>query len=668
MKDTSIHFPQAANQGAEAVAAAPTRAPEVGKPTPPASEEPGTIQALPAIRRVKQAIARLIIVFASVFTIRYFYWRATETMNPAARLFFWGFLMAEVLNFVEAALFYITTWAPTRYAVPAELKNRTVDVFIATYNEPIELLRETVLCAVNMTYPHKTYVLDDGDRSEVKELAKELGAEYITRSDNKHAKAGNLNNALQQTTGEFILTLDADHVPAPDLLDQVIGFFRDYKVGAVQTAQDFYNHDSFQHRMNWKAKAGWQQQELFFSVIQPGKDRFNAAFYCGSPAMLRRTALAQVGGFATESITEDMHTGLRMQKKNWRVLYHNKTLAYGLAPQTFLGFSTQWRRWGSGCMQVLREENPIFGRGLSFGQRICYFASMYFYWMSYQKLLYLLTPIVALITGVFPLITTPELFVKFFFPYFFLNLFASVILQGGFTSYLRSEQFNILKMHVLMPTVSGLFRKRTKFKVTPKSQADAASISDVALPVTLSVLLVVSIVVGFIRLRETSDEYLFWALLVNIFWSAFYFFMMFGVIWSAMRRKEVRLMYRFPARLDAPVTLRFKREDESQAEVVDYARNLNRTGVSVTLGEAIPPGASAELELLLPKRSIHASGEVVRNQRFLPKKGVTRISNGIRFTDISIHDQDEISKFLFGEVAPREQTALRLTQMTQREA
>ena len=136
-----------------------------------------------------------------------------------------------------------------------------------------------------------------------------------------------------------------------------------------------------------------------------------------------------------------------MQKKNWRVLYHNKTLAFGLAPQTFLGFSTQWRRWGSGCMQVLRSENPIFGKGLSLGQRICYFASMYFYWMSYQKLLYMLTPIIALITGIFPLITTPELFVKYFFPYFFLNLFASVLLQGGFTSYIRSEQFNILKMH-----------------------------------------------------------------------------------------------------------------------------------------------------------------------------------------------------------------------------
>ena len=144
-------------------AAAPARAPSrqpVPDVHPVGADEPQVTKPLPAIRQVKQAISRLIIIFGSLFTIRYFYWRSTETMNPAARWFFWGFLIAEVLNFIEAALFYVTTWAPTRDVAPSALGNRSVDVFIATYNEPIELLRETVLCAVNMTYPHKTYVLD----------------------------------------------------------------------------------------------------------------------------------------------------------------------------------------------------------------------------------------------------------------------------------------------------------------------------------------------------------------------------------------------------------------------------------------------------------------------------------------------------------------------------
>ena len=649
-----------------AAGAAPAPAPPevVEKPPAPPAETPS----LRPVRQMKLAITRFVIVLATLFTARYFYWRATDTMNPAARWFFYVFIAAEVLNFLESFLFYVTTWAPTRYAPPEPLPGRSVDVFIATYNEPAELLRETVVCAISMRYPHKTYVLDDGNREEIRKLAEEFGCGYLPRTERTHAKAGNLNNGLAHTSGEFIVTLDADHVPSPDLIDELIGFFRDSKIAAVQTTQDFYNLDSFQHRMDWKQRAGWQQQELFFSVIQPGKDSFNAAFYCGSPAMLRRSAIMQVGGFATESITEDMHTGLRLQKKNWKILYHNKTLAFGLAPQTFLGFATQWQRWGSGCMQVMRAENPLLGRGLSFGQRLCYFASMYFYWMSYQKLLYLMTPILALLLGIFPLITTPELFVKYFFPYFFLNLFASVLLQGGFMSYLRSDQFNLLKMHVLMRTVAGLFRERAGFKVTPKSRAEAAGIGDVFLPLCLCVLLAASIMIGAIRLSQAgNDDFLFWALAVNIFWSGFYLAMMVGVVASAMRRRELRATYRFPARLDVPVTLRYRNELGNLVDAREYARNMNRTGLSVTLDKSLPRGTKVEIEMTLPDYVVHASGEVMRNQPFKINDRI-RVANGIRFTRIELCDQDEISKYLFWQIAPREKNALQLTYMSQREA
>ncbi len=606
------------------------------------------------------------IVLAVVFTARYFFWRVTTTMNPAARWFFYAFIVAEALNFLEALLFFVTTWAPTRHATPSPIPGRTVNVFIATYNEPVELLRETVLCAVSMRYPHKTYVLDDGNRPEVKQLAEEFDCGYFARTERTHAKAGNLNHGLQHTTGEFIVTLDADHVPSPDLIEQVIGFFRDENTAAVQTAQDFYNLDSFQHKMNSRTRVGWQQQELFFNILQPGKDRFNAAFYCGSPAMLRRSALEEIGGFATETITEDMHTGLRLQKKKRTVLYHNKTLAFGLAPQTYLGFATQWQRWGYGCMQVMRVENPIFGRGLSLGQRLCYFASMYFYWMSYQKLLYLLTPIVALLAGIFPLITTPELFVKYFFPYFFLNLFASVLLQGGFRSYLRSEQFNVLKMHVLMGSIVGLFRKKAGFKVTPKSRASAATVSDVVLPLVLCVLVAVSIVAGVVRVMHTNDSFLFWALTVNIFWAAFYLFMLSGVVWSATHRKELRSTYRFPARLDVPLVVRYTDATLDKQELSGYARNLNRNGLSITSDKFLPPGTAVDVEISLPGQVVHASGEVVRHTNY-QVKNAKRVANGIRFTTIGLRDQDEISKHLFWQIAPREMNALQLTYMSQRE-
>jgi cellulose synthase (UDP-forming) len=620
---------------------------------------PKTAVALSPQHQLKLACSRIAVVLALVFTFRYFYWRVAHTMNPAAKWFFYTFLVAEMLNFLEAALFYFVAWRPTVYAVPAPIPGRAVDVFITTYNEPIELLRETMVCAVSIRYPHRTFILDDGKRPELAELSQELGCEYVSRPDHADAKAGNLNHALQRTTGEFILVLDADHVPAPDIIDQLIGFFEDADIAVVQTAQDFYNLDSFQHLTNWNSKYAWQQQELFFNVIQPGKDRYNAAFYCGSPALLRREALIQVGGFATGTITEDMHTGMRLQKKRWRVLYHNRTLARGLAPQTFVGFAIQWQRWGHGAMQVLRRENPLFGRGLGLGQRLCYFGSFYFYWMGYQKLAYILTPIFCLITGIFPLVTQPEIFLLYFGPYFLLNTVASALFQGGLRNFLMSEEFNLLKLKVLMRSVAGLLTKGN-FKVTPKSQAGGAGFSDVVLHVLLALAIVVAMCFGLKRLFILPVGYEFWAYAVNLFWAAFYLFLLGPLVWRAMRRRELRSSYRFPARLDVPLVV----TDTNGRHWDTYARNMNRDGVSATLQESLPPGTIVEIDLKLPERNVHARGRVVRIRKHKHNGGL-RLSHGIRFEQISPADQDEISKYLFWEVAPREGRVLRLTRMTQ---
>jgi cellulose synthase (UDP-forming) len=362
-------------------------------------------------------VRRVLVVLGALAMVPYFWWRAVHTVNPAAPWFFWLFLFAEGLNLLESLLFYATTWrTSSRPTKGPALPGRTVDVFVPTYNESPALLRDTLVCAMAIRYPHRTWVLDDGDREEVRQLASSLGCEYLSRRERIDAKAGNLNAALARTDAEFVVVLDADHVPFPEIVDELIGFFENPKVGIVQAAQDFYNLDSFQHSTNWQAKHAWQQQELFFSVIQPGKDALGATYYCGSPAILRRAALDDVGGFATGTITEDVHTGLRMQKRGWEVAYVNRTLARGLAPQTFLGFVTQWRRWGRGAMQVLRRENPLFGRGLNAGQRLCYFASFYFYAMSYQKLIYLVTPIFCLLSGIFPLVAEPRTYLLLFTP------------------------------------------------------------------------------------------------------------------------------------------------------------------------------------------------------------------------------------------------------------
>jgi cellulose synthase/poly-beta-1,6-N-acetylglucosamine synthase-like glycosyltransferase len=643
-------------------------------PTEPRGQQPGAESKASRNRRQrrngawKQAITRVVIVLAVLLSFRYFYWRATETMNPLAKWFFYVFLVAELLNFLENLLFYVTTWRPKRRARPETWAGQNVDVFILTYNEPVDLVRETAVCAVNMRYPHKTYLLDDGNREAMRALAEELGCIYLARTERTHAKAGNLNHGLGHSDGEFIVTLDADHVPMPDLIERLIGFFRDPSVAVVQTAQDFYNLDSYQHLTQWERKYAWQQQELFFSVIQPGKDSFGAAFYCGSPAMLRRRALEEIGGFATGTVTEDVHTGLRLQKRGWQVAYYNHTVARGLAPQTFPGFATQWYRWGYGAMQVLRQEHPLLGRGLNLGQRLCYFASFYFYWVSFQKLLYVLTPIFCLATGIFPLVAMPKIFAMYFVPYFLLSMIASALLQGGLHGYLLSEQFNVVKLPVLMRSVAaGLFGRESIFRVTPKSRAAAASPGNVILQLVLIAGLAAAVGVGGWRLASASPGYYFWAIALNILWALFYLELLLPTLWRALKRQEQRITYRFPGRLEAAIEFSLVNPHPDPASEAGFARNLSRHGFSITRDEPIPIGALVDVELALPTGAIHARARVMRNETFL-HKGRERVASGLQFEQIDSRDQDAISKYLFWTIAPQHGQLLHLTQSTQKES
>ena len=176
---------------------------------------------------------------------------------------------------------------------------------------------------------------------------------------NGHAKAGNLNHAFGVTSGEFVLQLDADHVPLPNILDRLLGYFNEPTLAFVQSPQDFYNTNSFTHVQNDEGRQMWEENRLFFSLIQPGKDRMNAAFFCGSCGVLRRTALEEIGGFSVKTITEDMETSMMLHARGWTSYYHGETLAYGLEPASAAQYHVQRLRWGQGSMQILRKMNPL---------------------------------------------------------------------------------------------------------------------------------------------------------------------------------------------------------------------------------------------------------------------------------------------------------------------
>jgi len=606
---------------------------------------------------------RLAILLAVVASLRYFAWRFTSTLNPAAVWFFVLFLAAELVGFGEILLFYFTTWRRRVHNPEPALPGRTVDLFIPTYNEPVALLRDTVVCAISVRYPHVTWLLDDGNRPEVKALAQELGCQYLARTDRSHAKAGNLNNALQYSSGDFVITLDADHVPQPDLIDRMLGFFENPKVAIVQVNQDFYNLDSFQHSTDWEDQAAWQQQELFFNVIQPGKDALGAAMYCGSPAMLRRSALAEIGGFATETVTEDMHTGLKLQRRGWEVVYYNQTLARGLAPQTFQAYNTQWHRWGLGAMQVFRLERPLLGKGLSLGQRLCYLSSFYFYWTSIQKLFFLLVPVFCVLTGLFPLSTDPRQYVSYFVPALLLNLIATIALQGGVGGFILTERYNLIKLGSMLRALKGLVTRQASFKVTPKSRSAGATVKQVLPYLVLVSLLGIAIIVGTLRLIDAGSTWERWAYGVTAGFAVFFLYLLLPVVSLSLKRRELRTVYRFPQRLDLPIKVRMAGASSS-AWTESYARNLNRFGLSLTLDAALVPETDVDIEIRLPDRVVHAVASVRWTSKFVVGK-LPRFANGLRFDKISAADQDAIARHLFWEIAPRHGDMLTMTQRSQ---
>ena len=246
---------------------------------------------LPLTRRL--VATRTIVVLTTLLGLNYIVWRWTSSVHWSAWWIAVPLVVAETYSLIDSLLFGLTMWRlRERGEPPPAPEGLTVDVFITTYNEPIDLVMRTALAAREIRYPHRTWILDDGNRPEMREAAEAEGIGVITRSADwvgmpRHAKAGNLNNALLSTDGEFLLILDADQVPVPEILDRTLGYFTDERMALVQTPQYFVNVPD--------SDPLGSQAPLFYGPIQQGKDGWNAAFFCGSNAIIRREALMQLG-------------------------------------------------------------------------------------------------------------------------------------------------------------------------------------------------------------------------------------------------------------------------------------------------------------------------------------------------------------------------------------
>ena len=435
----------------------------------------------PESRSTKWRI-RAIAVAALAMSAVYLTWRAAFTLNLDAWWLSVPQLLLEVHAAVGLALFTFSLWDVDSVTPPPPCRTAPgrIAVLIPTYNESIDVLLPTVAAAAALEPAHETWVLDDGNRPSVRRLADQLGVRYLARTDRSGAKAGNVNHALTVIDADFVAILDADHVAGRNFLLHTLGYFADPEVAFVQTPQDFYNVDSFEHetrRRSWwrgdsAAQHVFSEQALFYRVLQPGKNRWRAAFWCGTGAVVRMTALRQVGGVATETVTEDIHTTIRMHKLGWRSVYHNEVLSRGLAAADAGQYQIQRLRWGKGAMQVLASrDNPFFTPGLRPTQRLAYASTLLGWFDAWRSLGYLLLPPAVLLSGASPILADHLTFIGLFAATFLLQRAALARLARGRAPHMLSTVFEFVRMSAnIAATLTLLGRRAGGFVVTPKGR------------------------------------------------------------------------------------------------------------------------------------------------------------------------------------------------------
>ncbi len=554
--------------------------------------------------RVMPKTAHLwVMVLTTVIISRHLLWRGVETLDfqdPMNTIMGFVIYGAELIAFFTLFIGYFQMIGLTDHQ-SVSIKDKsldelpTVDILVCTYNEPVNVLYRSLVGCLSIGYPKKTiYLCDDGNRPEMAELAQKLNVRYIARTENTHAKAGNMNNAMDYSEGELILVFDADHVPCQSFLNEVIGFFEDKKLAFVQTPQHFFTTDPFQRNLASEGVVN-NEQDLFFHVIEPGNDYWGAAFFAGSGAIFRRNALEEVGRFAVETITEDVHTGLRLHAKGWKSLYYNRDLSAGMAQDSFSDYIKQRIRWGRGMVQILFFDNPIWTKGLRLGQRLCYFAGIWHFFQGFPRIVFLMAPLGFLLFSLKPVDAGfLEVFVFYAPSFVALVLGYSVVSRGLRQSFWSEVYETAICMYLFKTNMATLLSpKRAKFLVTPKESLNEGLAFHwrVVMPqILIGLFIVFGMGVAVFRAFYTPDQ--LGGIVTNVFWSVYNLVLIVGAIYVAQERPQFRLS----PRIFRDVRCELKLLDDTIA--VGCTTNISESGLAIVFDEPIPLSGTLSLKLL----------------------------------------------------------------------
>lgn len=520
-----------------------------------------------------EALHLFLIALSLLTTTRYLYYRSQYTLN------FDGIISIFFCFLLFGAELYAITTLVLSYFQTVKLKSRhpislatipveqwpNVDIYIPTYNEDVDIVRKTVLGALETDYiPSQkcVYVLDDGRkyperRAELQAMCDELGAQMLVRDNNDHAKAGNINTALRRTEGDLVLILDCDHIPARNILQETVGFFQNPRVSLVQTPHWFYNPDPFERNLMTQGRVP-VGNELFYKVLQKGNDFWNAAFFCGSAAVIRRQHLLEIDGIATETVTEDCHTALRLQSLGYETVYYDKIMVAGLAPEMFSSFVGQQVRWARGMAQILRLENPLFNRKLKLqlAQRLCYFSATSHFFFGFPRLMYAIAPNLFLLFGITAVKGLGIETLFYALPHIVLSMQANHIpykhvrfsFWNEIYEFALSFQAGIVTLLAMVNPKLGSFNVTDKGLTVTKRNFDLDSVRYL---VILGVITAASLLtIPFWLILSPEDTQ---AVLVNALWCFFNLLLVIAASLAAFEQPQLRGAHRLPRKLQAIV-------------------------------------------------------------------------------------------------------------------
>lgn len=519
-------------------------------------------------KRLPTRFAHLCLMMLSLLLLaRYVFWRFSSSLDLNAGLeITLGYILvaAETYSWIILILGFVqTAWPLKRQTLPLTPNMDqwpTVDILIPTYNEPLSVVRPTVLAAQGIDWPTdkiNIYILDDGKRPEFAQFAEEAGVGYITRPDNKHAKAGNINHALQHTQGQYVAIFDCDHIPTRSFLQNSMGWFRkDPQCALVQTPHHFFSADPFERNFDVFRQMP-NEGALFYGLIQDGNDYWNASFFCGSCAVLDRKALLSIGGIATETVTEDAHTSLKLHAKGYTSVYLDTPQAAGLATQTLADHIGQRIRWARGMAQIFRIDNPLFKKGLTLFQRVCYSNAMLHFFYGIPRLVFLTMPLAYLYFGYHLVNAAAVTILSYALPQLIISSYTNSAIQGAYRRSFWSEVYEtVLSWYIVLPTTLAFINpKLGKFNVTSKGGLIEQSYFDhnIAKPYLILLLLnLIGFCIGIGRLFTDQDV---GTVLMNLLWCMFNLSILGAAVGVATEAVQKHLYHR--VRMVMPALLRF---------------------------------------------------------------------------------------------------------------